>query len=45
MVFKYTAAPPAITLLWQRVTQDAGSNQGDGSAEVVYAGRRRLQRT
>jgi hypothetical protein len=45
MVFKYTAAPPAISLLWQSVTQDASSNrtgssvfdfQGDGSAEVVY---------
>jgi hypothetical protein len=45
MVFKYTASPPAITLLWQSVTQDASSNrtgssvfdfQGDGSAEVVY---------
>jgi VCBS repeat protein len=45
MVFKYAASPPAITLLWQSVTQDASSNrtgssvfdfQGDGSAEVVY---------
>jgi hypothetical protein len=45
MVFKYTASPPAISLLWQSVTQDASSNrtgssvfdfQGDGSAEVVY---------
>ncbi len=45
MVFKYAASPPAITLLWQSVTQDGSSNrtgssvfdfQGDGSAEVVY---------
>ncbi len=45
MVFTYVASPPAITLLWQSVTQDSSSNrtgssvfdfQGDGSAEVVY---------
>lgn len=45
MVFKYTASPPAITVLWKSVTQDSSSNrtgssvfdfQGDGSAEVVY---------
>ncbi|MFT3770465.1 MAG: VCBS repeat-containing protein [Minicystis sp.] len=46
MVFTYTGgATPAISVLWQSVTQDISSNrtgssvfdfEGDGSAEVVY---------